>query len=132
MKHCRYFGVEDACIEGSRLCYMEGQEACHSHFHPCGTGSTSLHTPGFIAKVLRHNGAVRDAIHTSSIHFEYTTYTRGVNVADQFPASFSCQTRSYKWWHWVPFFLTKTTVVNIYSTRQLRYKHHIKPLLEEV
>jgi hypothetical protein len=67
-----------------------------------------------LAKVPRRNGAVRDAIHTSPIHFVYTTYMRGVDVADQLRASYSCQTRSHKWWHRVVFFLIDTIVVNIY------------------
>jgi hypothetical protein len=34
------------------------------------------------AKIPRRNGAVRDAIHTSPIHLEYTTFMHGVDVAD--------------------------------------------------
>jgi hypothetical protein len=65
--------------------------------------------------VLRHrNGAVRDDIHTSPIHFEYTTYMRGIDVANQLCASYSCQTQSHKWLHWVLYFLHDTTVVNMY------------------
>jgi hypothetical protein len=70
--------------------------------------------PDFLAKVPRRNGAVRDEIHTLSIHAEYTTYMRGVDVADPLRASYSCQTRSHKWWHRVFFFLINTTVVNMY------------------
>jgi hypothetical protein len=70
--------------------------------------------PDLLVKVPRRNGAVRDAIHTSPIHFEYTNCMRGVDVADQLRASYSCQTRSHKWWHRVLFFLIDTTVVNMY------------------
>jgi hypothetical protein len=70
--------------------------------------------PDLLVKVPRHNGAVRDAIYTSPIHFEYTTYMHGVDVADQLRVSYSCQTRSHKWWHQVLFFLIDTTVVNMY------------------
>jgi hypothetical protein len=70
--------------------------------------------PDLLAKVPRRNGAVRDAIHTSPIHFEYTTYVRGIDVADQLRVSYSCQTRFHKWWHWVFFFVIDTTVVNMY------------------
>jgi hypothetical protein len=64
--------------------------------------------------VPRRNGAVREAIHTSPIHLEYTTHMRGVDVADELRASYSCQTRSHKWWHRIWFFLLDTTVVNMY------------------
>jgi hypothetical protein len=37
-----------------------------------------------------------------------------VDVADQLCASYSCQTRSHKWWHQVFFFLVDTTIVNMY------------------
>jgi hypothetical protein len=70
--------------------------------------------PDLLVKVPRRNGAVREAIHTSPMHYEYTTYMRGVDVADQLRASYSCQTRSHKWWHRVSFFLIDTTVVNMY------------------
>jgi hypothetical protein len=65
-------------------------------------------------KVPRRNGAVREAIRTSPMHYEYTTYMRGVDVVDQLWASYSYQTRSHKWWHRVFFFLIDTTVVNMY------------------
>jgi hypothetical protein len=70
--------------------------------------------PDLLTNVPRRNGAVREAVHTSPIHLEYTTYMRGVDVADQLRASYSCQTRSHKWWHRVFFFLIDTTVVNMY------------------
>jgi hypothetical protein len=37
-------------------------------------------------------------IMTSPMHLEYTTHMRGVDVADQSLVSYSCQTRSHKWW----------------------------------
>ena len=66
--------------------------------------------------VPRRNGAIREMVGTSPMHLEYTTYMRGVDVdvADQLRASYSCQTRSHKWWHRVFFFLLDTTVVNMY------------------
>ena len=64
--------------------------------------------------VPRRTGAVRNLIPTSPIHLEYTTYMRGVDVADQLRASYSCQTRSHKWWHRIFWFLLDTTVVNMY------------------
>ena len=33
-----------------------------------------------LAKVPRQNGVVREAIYTSPIHFEYTTFIKGVDV----------------------------------------------------
>jgi hypothetical protein len=38
--------------------------------------------PDLLVKVPRWNSAVRDAIHTSPIHLEYTTFMHGVDVAD--------------------------------------------------
>lgn len=67
-----------------------------------------------VPTVPRRNGARRDPIQTSPIHLEYTTHMRGVDVADQLRASYSCQTRSHKWWHRVFYFLLDTTVVNMY------------------
>ena len=64
--------------------------------------------------VPRQTRAVRNLIPTSPIHLEYTTYMRGVDVADQLRASYSCQTRSHKWWHRIFWFLLDTTVVNMY------------------
>jgi hypothetical protein len=70
--------------------------------------------PNLLANVPHRNGAVRKAVHTSPIHLEYTTYMRGVDVANQLRASYSYQTRSHKWWHWIFFFLIDTAVVNMY------------------
>jgi hypothetical protein len=40
----------------------------------------------------RHNGTTRDFIPTSPVLREYTTYMRGVDVADQLRALYSNQT----------------------------------------
>jgi hypothetical protein len=48
--------------------------------------------PKFLVTVPRRNGVIREAIHTSPIHLEYTTHMRGVDVADELRASYSCQT----------------------------------------
>lgn len=52
-----------------------------------------------IACVPCRNGAISESIHMLPIHLEYTTHMRGVDVADQLRASYTCQTRSHKWWH---------------------------------
>lgn len=67
-----------------------------------------------VPTVPRRNGADVERIQTSPVHVEYTTHMRGVDVADQLRASYSCQTRSHKWWHRVFYFLLDTTVVNMY------------------
>jgi hypothetical protein len=67
-----------------------------------------------IAKVPRRNGAVRDKIPTSPVLLEYTTFMRGVDVADQLRTSYSSQTRSHKWWHRVFWALVDITEVNMY------------------
>jgi hypothetical protein len=65
-------------------------------------------------EVPRWNGATRDFIPTSPVLREYTTYMRGVDVADQLRASYSSQIRSHKWWHRIFWFLIDMTEVNMY------------------
>jgi hypothetical protein len=48
--------------------------------------------PKFLTSVPRRNGPVRELVHTSPIHLEYTTRMRGVDVVDQLRALYSCQT----------------------------------------
>jgi hypothetical protein len=57
--------------------------------------------------VPHQNGAIREDVMTSPMHLEYTTHMRGIDVADQLRASYSCQTRSHKWWHRVFYFFTR-------------------------
>jgi hypothetical protein len=52
-----------------------------------------------VDKVPQRNGTVREMVPTSSMLLEYTTFMRSVDVADQIRASYSSQSRSYKWWH---------------------------------
>jgi hypothetical protein len=65
-------------------------------------------------EVLCRNGTVREKIPTSPMLVEYTTFMRGVDVADQVRASYSSQNQSHKWWHQVFFALLDITEVNIY------------------
>ena len=53
--------------------------------------------------VPRWNSAVQNGIPTSPVVLKYTMDMRGVDVADQLRASFSCQVWSHKWWHHVFF-----------------------------
>jgi hypothetical protein len=64
--------------------------------------------------VPRQNGPIREEIQSCPMHKEYTTYMRGVDVADQLRASYSCQVRSHKWWHRIFYFLVDMTLVNMY------------------
>jgi hypothetical protein len=64
--------------------------------------------------VPQRNGMVHEAIPTSSMHVEYTTHMRGVDVADQLWASYSIQNRSHKWWHRIFFFLLNMIVINMF------------------
>jgi hypothetical protein len=50
-------------------------------------------------EVPRRNRSVREKIPTSPMLIEYTTFMRGVDVANQLQASYSSQSRSHKWWH---------------------------------
>ena len=56
--------------------------------------STNAQLIGFLCRpmdvVPRCNGAIHKDIHTSPMHKEYTTYMRGVDVADQLRASYFC------------------------------------------
>jgi hypothetical protein len=81
--------------------------------------------------VPRRNGAIREEIQTSPVHFEYTKHMRGVFVADQLRASYSCQNRSHKWWHRVFLFLIDMTVVNMfimYSNECKNGEHPPRPM----
>jgi hypothetical protein len=68
-------------------------------------GSTPVTVP-------RRNAGVVLQVPTSPVHKEYTTWMRGVDVADQIRSSYSSQVRSHKWWHRLLFFLLDTTVGN--------------------
>lgn len=50
--------------------------------------------PASTVTVLRRNKDVREQIQTSLVHLEYTTFMRGVNVADQLQALYSYQNHS--------------------------------------
>jgi hypothetical protein len=67
-----------------------------------------------VITVPRRNGPIREDIHTSPIHHEYTTHMRGVDVADQLRASYTSQTRSHKWWHRIWHFLLDLSEVNMF------------------
>jgi hypothetical protein len=49
-------------------------------------------------QVSRMNEVVKRKISTSSMFLEYTTFMRGVDVANQLWAFYSSQRRSYNWW----------------------------------
>lgn len=65
--------------------------------------------------VSRRVGSVRKDVETSPMHYQYTTYMRGVDVADQLRGEYSSQVRTHKWWHRLFFFLLDTTVVNTWK-----------------
>ena len=46
----------------------------------------------------RRVGSMRNALETSPMHYQYTTYMRGVDVADQLKREYSSQVRTQKWW----------------------------------
>ena len=51
---------------------------------------------------------------TSPVHHKYISHMRGVDVANQLQASYSCQSRSHKWWHRIFDFLLDQIEVNMY------------------
>jgi hypothetical protein len=57
---------------------------------------------------------MREMVPTSSMRVEYTTFMRDVDVADQIRASYSSQSRSHKWWHYIFWALVDITEVNMY------------------
>jgi hypothetical protein len=62
--------------------------------------------------VPRRNGPIREDIPTSPMLLEYTTFMRGVDVADQLQTSYSSLSRSHKWWHrifWLCLMLQRPT-----------------------
>jgi hypothetical protein len=79
-------------------------------------------------EVPRRNGAVRENIPTSSMLLEYMTYMRGVDIVDQFRASYSLQSRSHKWWHRNFFALLDITEVNTYIMYLDRCKQGPNPV----
>jgi hypothetical protein len=81
-------------------------------------------------EVPQCNGAIREFIAISPMLCEYTTYMRGVDVADELWASYSSQTRSHKWWHWIFWFLIDITEVNMYVMHLSRTVEGRKPILQ--
>jgi hypothetical protein len=78
--------------------------------------------------VLQRHGTIREDIPTSPVLLEYTTFMRGVDVADQLRASYSSQTRSHKWWHRVFFAMLDVIEVNIYIMYLSRCKEGPNPM----
>jgi hypothetical protein len=79
-------------------------------------------------EVPHWNGPVREKIPTSPMLIEYTTFMRGVDVADQLRASYSSQSRSHKWWHRIFFALLDITEVNTYIMYLDRCKQGPNPV----
>jgi hypothetical protein len=66
-------------------------------------------------EVPRRNGPIREEIPTSPMLLEYTTYMRGIDVADQLRTSYSSLSRSKKWWHRIFLAILNVTEVNMYT-----------------
>lgn len=78
------------------------------------THSMPMAFPCEIVEVPRRVGACQKMIKTSPVHKEYTTYMRGVDVADQLRGNYTSQVWSHKWWHRLFHFLVDTTIVNVW------------------
>jgi hypothetical protein len=108
------------CEEGHiKWATHDGREiSCMMWKDKCPVLLISIHTIpiGFPCKpvdiVPRRHGAIRKDIPTSPILLKYTTFMRGIDVANQLRASYSSQTRSHKWWHQVFFVMLDVTEVN--------------------
>jgi hypothetical protein len=64
--------------------------------------STHARLVAFLCEIVEvpcRVGVVRKKIKTSPIHLEYTTYMRGVDVADHVWSNYTSMGRSHKWWH---------------------------------
>jgi hypothetical protein len=68
------------------LCSMDGQTPGPSTIDKYSTGPTSLYPPTSIVTIPRRNRAIREQTQTSSVHLEYTSFMRGVDVANQLRA----------------------------------------------
>jgi hypothetical protein len=78
------------------------------------THARPLAFPCEIVEVPRRVGAMRKKIQTSPVHLEYTTYMRGVDVADHVRTNYTSMGRSHKWWHCLWDFLVDTTIANMW------------------
>ena len=75
---------------------MEGQMPGFIHFHSCIASRIPLYTSGYYNTEQR---AVREVVPNSPMLLEYTTFMKGVDVADQLQSLYSSQSRSHKWWY---------------------------------
>ena len=77
--------------------------------HLLSTQANLVALEGEATPTIPHqNGAVQDAIPTSPMHLEYTTYSNQLRIKN------SCQVKTHKWWHQVFYFLWDMLVVNMY------------------
>jgi hypothetical protein len=80
--------------------------------------STHALSIGFLCvphnEVPHRNRTVRENIPTSPMLLEYTTFMKGIDVADQLCASCFSLTQNYKWWHKIFFVMLDMTEVNMY------------------
>jgi hypothetical protein len=120
-KRCEQGHIEWAMHENRSISCMMWKDKC-----PVLLISTHANPIGFPCvprdEVPRRNGAVRKKIPTSPMLLKYTTFMRGVDVADQLRASYSSLIWSHKWWYQVSFSLLDITEVNMY----IMYKDHCK------
>jgi hypothetical protein len=126
-KRCAEGHIEWAIHESRGISCIMWKDKCpvlliSSHAIPIGFLCKPVNT------VPRRHGAIREDIPTSPMLVEYTTFMRGVDVADQLRASYSSQTRSHKWWHRVFFAMLDVTEVNIYIMYLARYKEGPNPI----
>jgi hypothetical protein len=97
-KRCEQGHIEWVMHESRTISYVMWKDKCPVLL--LSTGANPIEFPYVPCdEVPRRNGAIREQIPTSPILLEYTTFMRGVEVADQLRASYSSQTRSHKWWH---------------------------------
>jgi hypothetical protein len=82
---------------------VEGQEAVFL----ISTHARPMAFPCEVVEVPRQIGSVRKMIKTSPVLKEYTTFMRGVDVADHVRGQYATQTRIHKWWHRLFWFLIR-------------------------
>jgi hypothetical protein len=112
-KRCEQGHIEWAMHDSRFISCIMWKDKC-----PVLLISTHVNPIGFLCmprdEVPRRNGAMKERIPTFPMLLKYTTFMRGVDVAEQLQASYSLQSRSYKWLHRIFFVLLDITEVKIY------------------
>jgi hypothetical protein len=93
------------------------------------THAEPISRPGCKHFVYRKIGGKRKKVRTGPMHLQYTKNMRGVDAADQLRGTYSCITRSHKWWHRLFSYLLDTIVCNMWIIHSdLKFRFLDNPL----